>query len=117
MFVFFKELKTQADEVGLGNPDNCVFCLPDGKPISRYRVSIELNRIKERMKYDGYNIPHFTCHTLRHTYSTRATENGVTHQNLKELLGRSQLSVTMDLYSHVTDEVKRSEMIKLNGVF
>jgi integrase len=117
MLIYLGEIKQSADNMGLGKPDDYVFCLPDGKPISRYRVTSELNKIQARMKNDDYNIKHFTCHALRHTYSTRATENGVTYQNLKELLGHSQLSVTMDLYSHVTDDVKRSEMNKLNGVF
>lgn len=117
MLSLLNELKQGADDIGLGEPDNYVFCLPDGKSISRYRVTSELNRIQERMRKEGYQVEHFTCHALRHTYSTRATEKGVEYQNLKKLLGHSQLSMTMDLYSHVTDDVKRAEMNKLNGVF
>ncbi len=79
MFTYLGVIKQNADNMGLGKSDDYVFRLPDGKPISRYRVTGELNMIQERMKNDGYNIKHITCHALRHTYSTRTTENGVTY--------------------------------------
>ena len=117
MFSFLSGIKRSADDMGLGKDENYVFCLPDGKPISRYRVTSQLNKIQQRMKNDGYDIPHTTCHALRHTYSTRAIENGVDPQNLKSLLGHSALAITMDLYGHVMEDTRVSEMDKLNGVF
>ena len=111
------KLKATADEVGMGNPDNYVFGLPDGTPISRYRVSSELIRVQDKMIDAGYDVKRFTCHALRHTYATRAIENGINPQNLKSLLGHSALAITMDLYSHVMEDTRISEMEKLNGVF
>lgn len=111
------KLKATADEVGMGNPDNYVFSLPDGTPISRYRVSSELKRVQDKMTDAGYHVKRFTCHALRHTYATRAIENGINPQNLKSLLGHSALAITMDLYSHVMEDTRISEMDKLNGVF
>lgn len=114
---FITKLKATADEIGLGNNDNYVFSLPDGTPISRYRVSAELTRVQGEMINAGYEFKRFTCHALRHTYATRAIENGISPQNLKSLLGHSALAITMDLYSHVMEDTKISEMEKLNGVF
>lgn len=87
MFNFMLELKKNADKKGVGNPENYVFCLPDGMPISRYRVSIELEKIQTRMSDAGFEFTKFTCHALRHTYAIRAIENGINPQNLKSLLG------------------------------
>jgi integrase len=114
---YIKKMKEHADEMGSGSPEDYVFCLLDGSPISRYRVSIELERIQIKMRETGYEFPKFTCHALRHTYATRAIENGINPQNLKNLLGHSTLAITMDLYSHVQDDTKATEMEKLNGVF
>ena len=65
----------------------------------------------------GYDVKRFTCHAFCHTYATRAIENGINPQNLKSLLGHSALAITMDLYSHVMEDTRISEMEKLNGVF
>lgn len=35
MFTYLSEIKRSADDMGLGKSDDYVFCLPDGKPISR----------------------------------------------------------------------------------
>ena len=43
-------------------------------------------------------------HALRHTYATRAIENGMNPKVLQKLLGHSSIKITMDLYVHVTDD-------------
>ncbi|MGF7141765.1 integrase [Anaerotaenia torta] len=114
---YMLELKVIADETGMGKGSNYVFSLPDGKLISRYRVTREINKIQEKMKKAGYEVPHFGCHTLRHTYATRAIENKIEPQTLKTLLGHATLAITMDLYAHVMEDVRIAEMEKLNGTF
>lgn len=114
---YMQSIKKQADEMGLGKQDDYVFCLADGAPISRYRISNELIVIQNKMRNAGYEFPIFTCHALRHSYATRAIERGINPQNLKDLLGHSSLAISMDLYGHVMEEVKISEVEKLNGVF
>ena len=65
----------------------------------------------------GIEIGHFTCHSLRHTFATRAIENGMKPQVLKTILGHSSLAITMDLYAHVLGDEKVKEMELLEGVF
>lgn len=103
--------------MGIGNPENYVFCLPDGAELSRARVEIELEKIEKKMKMDNLEIEHFTCHTLRHVFATRAIESGMKPQVLKKILGHSSLQVTMDLYAHVLGEEKVEEMGLLEGAF
>lgn len=111
------EMKKQADGMGIGNADNYVFCMPDGTEISRARVTTQLGHIEKKMKEDGIQVGHITCHTLRHAFATRAIEGGMKPQVLKTILGHSNISMTMDLYSHVLGEEKVQEMILLENLF
>ena len=54
-----------------------------------------------------------TPHALRHTFATRAFESGMKPKTVQEILGHSSLSMTMDLYTHVTEDMKAEEMKKL----
>lgn len=60
-------------------------------------------------------LPPFSCHSLRHTFATRLCENGVNIKVIQELLGHSDFSITMDIYTDVTKELKEREINKLKG--
>lgn len=51
---------------------------------------------------------------LRHTFATRCIENGMQPKVLQKIMGHSTLAVTMDLYVHVTDELRVQEMKKMD---
>lgn len=112
-----REMKKQADDAGIGNDDNYIFCLPDGSEISRARVELELEKVEKQMIENGIPVGHITCHTLRHAFATRAIESGMKPQVLKTILGHSNISMTMDLYSHVLGDEKVQEMILLENLF
>lgn len=61
------------------------------------------------------NIKHFSMHTLRHTFATRCIEAGMRPKTLQVMLGHSNLSITMDLYVHVTEDESVKEMKKLEN--
>ena len=46
----------------------------------------------------------FSGHTLRHTFATRCFEAGVQAKVVQSYLGHATLKMTMDLYTHVTEE-------------
>lgn len=94
-----------------------LFHLPGGGPISRERVQHEINRIVDRINKDGQSFEPFSLHCLRHTFATRAIENGMTPQTLKTILGHSSLAMTMDLYSHVLPSTKEEEMKSIAKAF
>lgn len=60
-----------------------------------------------------YPLPEFSMHILRHTFATRCIENGMKPKTLQIILGHAQLSTTMDLYVHVTDDEMTKEMDKV----
>lgn len=52
-------------------------------------------------------LPHLTFHALRHTFATRCIECGCDYKSLSELLGHSNVSITMNIYVHPQMELKR----------
>lgn len=54
-------------------------------------------------------LPNFSCHSLRHTFTTRLVEAGVNIKVIQELCGHSSSDVTLDIYTTVTKELKQRE--------
>ena len=52
-------------------------------------------------------------HALRHTFATRCIECGVDIKSLSELLGHSNVSITLNTYVHSSMELKRLQIEKL----
>ena len=52
-------------------------------------------------------------HALRHSFATRCVEAGFDIKSLSEILGHSNVSITLDRYVHSTFEQKRKNMDKL----
>ena len=82
-------------------------------PIVHYaRISTlnwSLNKILNEL-----DIPHFSTHSLRHTYATRAIEAGMSPVVLQKLMGHTDVSVTLNAYTSVFDKYKRNELEKVN---
>lgn len=94
-----------------------IFQMDDGRPISRERLQAEINRILKKIHNAGVEFEYFTPHCFRHTFATRAIENGMKPQTLKAILGHSTLAMTMDLYSHVLPTTKAEEMELIANAF
>lgn len=60
------------------------------------------------------NISQHSFHTLRHTFATRCIENGFDPKVLSEILGHSDVKITLSCYVHPSMEFKRSNMEKLS---
>ncbi len=52
-------------------------------------------------------------HALRHTFATRCMERGVDIKSLSEILGHSDVSITLNIYVHSSIELKRQQIEKL----
>ena len=59
------------------------------------------------------NITPVNFHALRHTFATRCIEAGVDIKTLSEILGHSNVSITLDTYVHSSMEIKRMQLEKL----
>lgn len=59
-------------------------------------------------------IPHFTAHSLRHTFITMLYMAGVDVLTAKEQAGHADIQTTLAIYTHLNNEYKMVNMSKLN---
>ena len=60
-------------------------------------------------------FPKFSGHTFRHTFATRCFEAGVQPKVVQSYLGHASLKMTMDLYTHITEEKANSDIERIVG--
>jgi len=111
-----KEYKTMYGSITKIVNDDFVFSV-GGEPISKKRITHEIEVMLDNMKADGVNFPYFTLHTTRHTFATRCIESGMQPKVLQHIMGHATLSMTMDLYSHVLPDTKREAMEAVANAF
>ena len=63
------------------------------------------------------DFPRVRFHDLRHSHATQLLLSGVHPKVAQERLGHSSISVTLDIYSHVTDAMQDEAASKLDNVF
>lgn len=108
--------------------ENLVFLNVTGRPRQGMDFRNDLDRIekainkdrKKQAKEQGKEfepIPHFHPHSLRHTFATRCFEAGIDAKMVQNYLGHASIAITMDLYTHVTEDKARAEMEKLNHLY
>ena len=62
-------------------------------------------------------LPKFSCHSLRHTFTTRMCEAGVNVKAMQDILGHADAETTLQIYADATKELKRAEMINFEMYF
>lgn len=61
-------------------------------------------------------LPSFSCHTLRHTFTTRLCEAGMNVKVIQDILGHSDIKVTLNVYADVTKEFKNEAIAEFNTI-
>jgi integrase len=97
----------QAEEllaVGIQRTDDGqVFVRDDGRPYHPQQLT---KMLAVRAKAAG--VPVVKLHALRHGHATAGLELGVPMKVMSERLGHSSLSITADIYSHVSEAVDQA---------
>lgn len=52
-------------------------------------------------------IPRFTCHAFRHTHASLLLNAGISYKELQYRLGHSNISMTLDVYSHLSQDKEK----------
>lgn len=87
-----------------------VFCTSVGTHLNPTRDI--LDQLKSLLKKAG--LPNIRFHDLRHSSATLLLSMGIHPKVVQELLGHSNISMTMDVYSHVLPSMQQDAISKLN---
>jgi len=114
LFERLKEYRTKQDKTKkiagkLWNENGLIFCTDLGKPLEPRNFNRRFDSLIQKA-----GIHDISVHCLRHTYATRLLESNVHPKVVQELLGHSSITMTLDLYSHVVDNVKQEAICQLN---
>jgi len=90
--------------------DGLVFCNADGTP---YNPRTFLRQFQRLLQVAG--VPKVKLHALRHGFATMLLELGESPKTVQTLLGHSRISITMDIYAHVSLETETKAVAKLTA--
>lgn len=103
--------KAQSLTEGLAGNER-VFTTPEGKPLTR--SSVTHGSFRHILKRAG--ITGIRFHDLRHTTATLLLAAGTHPKVVQERLGHSQISMTLDIYSHCLPSMQKEAATKLDGL-
>ena len=92
--------------------NNYVFTDDIGNPIDDKRPGRNLKSTLAKLSIEPIKF-----HALRHTYATRLFEANVPPKTVQVLMGHYDISITMDIYTHVMEDAKLEAIEKLNNIF
>lgn len=102
-----QEMKRKAGS--LWQEHDYVFCTSFGTHLNPNHVVTELKKV---LKEAG--LPDIRFHDLRHSAATLLLSLDVHPKVVQEMLGHTQISTTMDIYSHVLPGMQESAISKLH---
>lgn len=88
-----------------------VFTTRTGRPIEPSNLTKEFGRVLKKAA-----LPRVRFHDLRHTAATFLLAQGVDPRTIMETLGHSQISLTLNTYSHVLPTLKRDAAALMNSI-
>lgn len=87
-----------------------------GKPMLSYQWEKKFQyAVAKYNKIYKEELPKITPHICRHTYCTNMAKKGISPKTLQYLMGHSDISVTMNIYTHLKLEDVRDELEKINA--
>jgi len=89
--------------------DNCYILSGNNRPVESRTMQ---NRFKAVLKECGIRSANF--HLIRHTYATACIESGFDAKTVSELLGHSNVNITLNRYVHSSMERKKKCVDGLN---
>jgi integrase len=88
-----------------------VFCREDGAPVDPRTFTKHFQRILQKA-----GLPKIRFHDLRHTHASLLLSRGIHPKIVQERLGHSSITMTLDLYSHLTPGLQEAAASSLNGL-
>lgn len=104
---------THGNMIDLSAP---VFSTTKDKRVTEWSLMVIIRHVIMQANKHGETLAPFGSHAFRDTFASRAIRAGMPPNTLKEILGHSSLSMTMDLYAHVSEEDKKKAMKALEVI-
>ena len=92
--------------------EHFLFCRYDGYPYHQLAVNLRMQRLLKKT-----NIDKLTPHGLRHTHISLLAEAGVDLPTIMQRVGHEDVNTTMKIYTHVTENMKKTAVHKLSQEF
>lgn len=108
--------------------DDLVFAGKNGRPQQTVSIQYMLNKVvkainnEEIKKAQAENrepqlMEHLHPHALRHSFATRCFEADIPPKTVQLLMGHANIQITLDLYTHVSEQKKLKDLQKLDSLF
>ncbi|CDI50319.1 tyrosine-type recombinase/integrase [Clostridium tetani] len=107
-----KQLLVKKENKDVYNDNDYIFSDKLGNPLDPKRIP---RNFKSILKKTGLKDIKF--HSLRHTYATRLFEADVPIKTVQALMGHSDITTTMNIYTHVMPEQKNKAVEKIDKLF
>lgn len=89
--------------------NNLVFPSDRGTPLDPSNLSRQFNVALQKA-----GLPKMRFHDLRHTCASLLAAQGASPALVRDILGHSQVNITMDIYTHISSDALSSELQKLD---
>jgi site-specific recombinase XerD len=94
-----------------------LFMDDDGMPLVAMHWEHRFNHMVKRYnEIFREKMPNITPHVCRHTYCSNMAKSGMNPKTLQYLMGHADISVTLNIYTHVSFEDVRAEVTRLEIV-
>jgi integrase len=109
--------KKEQDEIKKENEpfyqdNNFILATNEGYPKTIKAISIRLKRLLTKSKINKDITPH----SFRHTHTSLLIEANVHIKEIQERLGHSDINTTMDIYAHMTKNIKKEASNKFSNL-
>ena len=90
------------------NPLNLVFTNEVGRNLSAQTVYLHFKKLAQSI-----GLPSARFHDLRHSYAVAALQAGDDVKTVQETLGHHTAAFTLDIYGHVTDQMRQASAARM----
>ncbi|WP_255259680.1 tyrosine-type recombinase/integrase [Lentibacillus sp. CBA3610] len=107
-----KQDKLKRDNAPFYHDYGFIFTTNEGYPKTIKHISIRMQRLLKKTS----NKKHLTLHSFRHTHTSLLIEANVHIKEIQERLGHSDIQTTMDIYAHMTRNIKKEASNKFSNL-